>query len=151
MPPSRHDAARKSYREGLTSKNPFRGGSMRNVKWLVAAGLVVSLAGCVDTNGYPTTSYAGYPSGYGGYPSGYNGLSGYGYGYNQPTYNQPTYYQPAPVVTQTRYVPVPVASPPQVVTRTQYVPVPTPTPRISSHHHDRDGDRDKNGDGIPDR
>src|SRR5882757_7495416 len=93
MPPSRHDAARKPYREGPTNKNPFRGGSMRNVKWLVAAGLVVSLAGCVETNGYPTTSYGGYPSygggGYpsygGGYPSSY-GSSGYGY-------NQPTYYQ----------------------------------------------------------
>jgi hypothetical protein len=126
---------------------------MRNVKCLVAAGLVVSLAGCVETNGYPTTSYGGYPSygggGYpsygGGYPSSY-GSSGYGY-------NQPTYYQPAPVVTQTRYVPVPVASPPQVVTRTQYVPVPTPA-APPPRHRDRDGDRhdsDKNGDGIPDR
>src|SRR5205823_1258708 len=65
--------------EGLTSKNPFRGGSMRNVKWLVAAGLVVSLAGCVDTNGYPTTSYGGYPGYAGGYPSNTYGTSGYGY------------------------------------------------------------------------
>src|SRR5712691_6958101 len=121
MPPGGHGAARKPYREGLTNKNPFRGGAMRNVKWLVAAGLVVAVTGCVETNGYPTTSYGGYPSYGGGYPSSY-GSSGYGYGYSQPSY-----YQPAPVVTQTRYVPVPVASPPQVVTRTQYVPVPTPT------------------------
>jgi hypothetical protein len=127
---------------------------MRNVKWLVAAGLVVAVTGCVETNGYPTTSYGGYPSyggGYpsygGGYPSSYD-TSGYGYGYSQPSY-----YQPAPVVTQTRYVPVPVASPPQVVTRTQYVPVPTPT-TPTPRHRDRDSDRrdsDKNGDGIPDR
>jgi hypothetical protein len=124
---------------------------MRNVKWLIAAGLVVAATGCVETNGYPTTSYGGYPSYGGGYPSGYDS-SGYGYGYSQPSY-----YQPAPVVTQTRYVPVPVASPPRVVTRTQYVPVPTPSGRGSSRR-DSDGDgipdrydRDKNGDGIPDR
>jgi hypothetical protein len=126
---------------------------MRNVKWLVAAGLVVSLAGCVETNGYPTTSYGGYPSyGGGGYPS-YGGGYPSSYGSNGYGYNQPTYYQPAPVVTQTRYVPVPVASPPQVVTRTQYVPVPTPA-APTPHHRDRDRDRhdsDKNGDGIPDR
>ena len=29
---------------------------MRKVKWLVAAGLLVSATGCVETNGYPTTS-----------------------------------------------------------------------------------------------
>ena len=29
---------------------------MRNVKWLIAAGLVVAVTGCVETNGYPTTS-----------------------------------------------------------------------------------------------
>jgi hypothetical protein len=124
---------------------------MRNVKWLVAAGLMVAVTGCVETNGYPTTSYGGYPSYGGGYPS-------YGGGYpSSYGYSQPSYYQPAPVVTQTRYVPVPVASPPQVVTRTQYVPTPTPSNRIASRR-DRDGDgipdrydRDKNGDGIPDR
>ena len=110
---------------------------MRNVKWLVAAALAVSATGCVETNGYPTTSYGGYPSGYGGYSS-----SGY---YAQPTYypQQPTYYQPPPpVVTQTRYVPVPVA-----------------TARGRSgrlRDSDHDGipdryDRDSNGDGIPDR
>ena len=120
---------------------------MLSNKWLIAAGLAVALPGCVETNGYPTTSYGGY----GGYPSGYGYNSGY---YAQPAYYpQPTYYQTAPVVTQTRYVPVPVASPPQVVTRTQYVPVPTPT-TPTPRHRDRDSDRrdsDKNGDGIPDR
>lgn len=130
---------------------------MRNVKWLVAAGLVVSATGCVETNGYPTTSY-------GGYPSSYYGSNGYGYsnGYSNGYSPQPSYYQPAPMVTQTRYVPVPVASPPQVVTRTRYVPVPTAQPspptQRSWRRHDRDGDGkpdrrawDKNGDGIPDR
>jgi len=107
---------------------------MRNVKWLVAAALAVSATGCVETNGYPTTSYGG------GYPSGYGYSSGY---YPQPTYyQQPAYYQPAPVVTQTRYVPVLVAQP-------------APPPR-RLRDRDHDGipdryDRDKNGDGIPDR
>ena len=107
---------------------------MRNVKWLVAAALAVSTTGCVETNGYPTTSYGG------GYPSGYGYSNGY---YAQPTYypQQPTYYQPAPVVTQTRYVPVPVAQ---------------PAPQRRLRDSDHDGipdryDRDKNGDGIPDR
>ncbi|HEX9522769.1 MAG TPA: hypothetical protein VF949_07365 [Reyranella sp.] len=95
---------------------------MRNVKWLVAAALAVSTTGCVETYGYPTTSYGGYPSGY-GYSNGY---------YAQPTYyQQPAYYQPAP---QTRYVPVPVAQ---------------PAPRPYRHHdRDDDGDRhdwDRNG------
>ena len=63
---------------------------MRNVKGLVAAGLVASLAGCVDMNGYPTTSYGGYPS-Y-GYNNGYGYNSGYGYGgYNSGYYAPPTY------------------------------------------------------------
>jgi len=97
---------------------------MLSNKWLVAAGLAVALPGCVETNGYPTTSYGGYPSGY-GYSNGY---------YAQPTYyQQPSYYQPQ-VVTQTRYVPVPVAQ---------------PAPRPYRHRdRDDDGDRhdwDKNG------
>jgi hypothetical protein len=107
---------------------------MRNVKWLVAAALAVSATGCVETNGYPTTSYGG------GYPSSYGYSNGY---YAQPTYyqQQPAYYQPAPVVTQARYVPVPVAQ---------------PAPQRRLRDSDHDGipdryDRDKNGDGIPDR
>jgi hypothetical protein len=112
---------------------------MRKVRWLVAAGLMISTIGCVETNGYPTTGYGGY-SGYGGYPS-----SGY-YGSNYGYYSQPTYYRPVP----------------QVVTRTRYVPVPTysarPYPRSSWGRRDSDGDgipnrydRDRNNDGIPDR
>lgn len=117
---------------------------MRKVKWLVAAGLVISTTGCVETNGYPTTSYGGYPSGY-GYSSGSGYPSSSSYGSNYGTYSQPTYYRSAPqVVTQTRYVPV---------------PVPTSSPRRSSwgsRDNDGDGipnryDRDRNNDGIPDR
>jgi hypothetical protein len=97
---------------------------MRNIKWLVAATFAVSMTGCVEMDGYPTTSYGGYPGGY-GYSNGY--------------YAQPTYYQ-QPVVTQTRYVPVPVAQP-------------APRPYYH-RDRDGDGDHhnwDKNGDGIPDR
>ena len=105
---------------------------MRNVKWLVTAALAVSATGCVETNGYPTTSYGG------GYPSSYGYSNGY---YAQPAYYpQPTYYQTAPVVTQTRYVPVPVSNP--------------PPRRLRDRDHDGIPDRydsDKNGDGIPDR
>ena len=119
---------------------------MRTVRWLVAAGLLASATGCVETNGYPGTSYGGYPSGYGGYPSsGYYGQPAYSSGsglfgslFNQ----QPTYYQPPPqVVTQTRYVPVPVAS--------------NPRPSWSSRDRNNNGvpdwkERDRNGDGVPD-
>ena len=135
---------------------------MLTFRWLVAAGLLASATGCVETNGYPATSYGGYPSGYGyssgyGYPSsGYYG-SNYGGYYGQPSYSsgglfgnmfnsQPTYYQPPPqVVTQTRYVPVPTYSP-------------RPYPRSYWGNRDSDGDgipnrydRDRNNDGIPDR
>ena len=51
---------------------------MRNIKWLVAAALAVSVTGCVEMDGYPTTSYGG------GYPSGYGYSNGY---YAQPTYS----------------------------------------------------------------
>jgi hypothetical protein len=30
---------------------------MRNVKWLMAAGLVAVTAGCVESSGYPNSSY----------------------------------------------------------------------------------------------
>ena len=139
---------------------------MRTVRWLVAAGLLVSATACVETNGYPGTSYGGYPSGYGGgYPSsGYYGQPAYSSGsglfgnlfnqqpsyYQQPTYyQQPAYYQPPPqVVTQTRYVPVPTATSAQrpYGTRSSW----------GSRDNDGDGipnryDRDRNNDGIPDR
>jgi hypothetical protein len=120
---------------------------MRTFRWLVAAGLLMAATGCVETNGYPGTSYGGYPSGY-GYSSGYGYPSSGYYGSNYGYYSQPTYYRPAPqVVTQTRYVPVPVPT-----------SSPRPYPRSSwgSRDDDRDGipnryDRDRNNDGIPDR
>jgi hypothetical protein len=129
---------------------------MRTVRWLVAAGLLVSATACVETNGYPGTSYGGYPSGYGGYPSsGYYGQpSGSGlfsslFNQQPAYYQQPTYYQPPPqVVTQTRYVPVPMATSAQrpYGTRSSW----------GSRDNDGDGipnryDRDRNNDGIPDR
>jgi hypothetical protein len=109
---------------------------MRIVSWLAAAGLVMGTAGCVETTGYPTTY--GYSP---GYSSGYN--TGYGYqGYSNNYRSQPSYYYAPQVVTQTRYVAVPMAQ-----------------PRSSSRGmRDSDGDgipnrydRDKNGDGVPDR
>lgn len=120
---------------------------MRTIRWLVAAGLLIAATGCVETNGYPATSYGGYPGGY-GYSSGY-GYPGSGYyGSNYGYYSQPSYYRPAPqVVTQTRYVPVPVPT---------SSPRPYPRPSWGSRDDDRDGipnryDRDRNNDGIPDR
>lgn len=123
---------------------------MRNVSWLAAAGLVIVTAGCVEQAGYPTTF--GYGQGYGspGYSSPGYGYSGYSNNYySQPSYSQPNYYRSQP----TYY------SQPQVVTQTRYVPVPVSQPRSSSRGmRDSDGDgipnrydRDKNGDGVPDR
>lgn len=127
---------------------------MRTLRWLLAAGLLASATGCVEMNGYPGTSYGGYPTGYGGYPgNGYYG-SNYGGYYGQPTYSngmlgslfnsQPNYYyQPPPpqVVTQTRYVPVPVAS----NSRSSW------GGRDRNHNGVPDWrERDRNGDGIPD-
>ena len=68
---------------------------------------------------YPTTSYGGYPGGY-GYSNGY--------------YAQPTYYQHRPTTS------------PQVVTQTRYVPVPVAQPAPPPHRM-----RDRDHDGIPDR
>jgi hypothetical protein len=102
---------------------------MRNVRWLAAAALVTSMAGCVETmdSGYAPASY--------GYGS--SGYSDNGY-YTQPAYYQPAptyYYQPAPrVVTQTRYVPVPV-------------PVATPAPHRTADH--RWADRQSRGNPQP--
>jgi hypothetical protein len=124
---------------------------MRTARWLVAAGLLVSATGCVEMNGYPGTSYGGYPNGYGGYPStGYYGQPAYSSGsglFGNLFNSQPTYYQPPPqVVTQTRYVPVPTASQQSYRTRSSW----------GSRDGDGDGipnryDRDRNNDGIPDR
>ena len=117
---------------------------MRCVSWLAAAGLVMVTAGCVEQSGYPTTY--GYSPGYG---SNYSGYSGYSNNY----VSQPSYYRPAP----TYYAPPPPR--PQVITQTRYVPVPVSPPRPSYHRardSDRDGipdryDRDRNGDGVPDK
>lgn len=111
---------------------------MRNITWLVAAGLLVSATGCIESSGYPTTSYGGYPS-----------SNGY---YAQPTYQQPAYYQRQPVYyqqPQTRYVPVPVQT-------QRYVPASNARSSWGRRDNDGDGipnkyDRDKNNDGIPDR
>lgn len=48
---------------------------MRNVKWLMAAGLVAVTAGCVESSGYPNASY--------GANRGY---------YSNGTYHNGTYY-----------------------------------------------------------
>lgn len=116
---------------------------MRCVSWLAAAGLVMVTAGCVQS-GYPT-SY--------GYSPGYGSNYGYSNGYSNNYVSQPAYYRPAP----TYYAPPPPR--PQVITQTRYVPVPVSPPRPSyyrSRDSDRDGipnryDRDKNGDGVPDK
>jgi hypothetical protein len=107
---------------------------MRNLRVLVSLSTMAATAGCVETmgSGYPATSYGG---------STYSQPSYY----SQPTYySRPSYYStPQPVVvTQTRYVPVPVSQP-----RSSY---------RGMRDSDGDGipnryDRDKNGDGIPDR
>lgn len=61
---------------------------MRNVNWLIAAGLIAATTtGCVESTGYPSTYYGASPS---------YSQSGYGYGYGaQPAYyGQQGYYQP---------------------------------------------------------
>lgn len=113
---------------------------MRYVSWLAAASLVMVTAGCVEQSGYPTTY--GYSPGYGS-----------NYGYSNNYVSQPSYYRPAP----TYYAPPPPR--PQVITQTRYVPVPVAPPRPTYHRardSDRDGipdryDRDRNGDGVPDK
>ncbi len=74
---------------------------MRNVKWLLAAGLIAATtAGCMETTGYPNTAYnSGYNNGYantGYYNNGYanNGYyapSAYNSGAYSPGYVAPGY------------------------------------------------------------
>jgi hypothetical protein len=60
---------------------------MRNIKWLLATGLIVATtAGCVETNGYPTTAYNnGYPTA--AYNNGYPATTAYNNGYPVAAYN----------------------------------------------------------------
>jgi len=103
---------------------------MRNIKWLLAAGLIAATtAACTEQYGYPSTAYNGYPSA--AYTGGnYNN----GYYRNGGAYNSAAYV--APVAPG-------------------YV-APTPPRRGPNGDYDRDGvpnkyDRDANGDGVPDR
>jgi len=102
---------------------------MRNVKWLLAAGLIAATTGActTDTGGYyPSTQYGS------GYNSGYYAPSSSGY-YQQP--RTTGYYAPT--------------------TSGYYAPT-TTSRRGPNGDYDRDGvpnkyDRDANGDGVPDR
>jgi hypothetical protein len=79
---------------------------MRHARWLIAAGLIAATtAGCTQTTGYSSPAYvqSGYDSGYYSNPS-YYGTPTY---YSQSYYPTRSYYTSTPVVTQTRYVPVP--------------------------------------------
>ena len=78
--------------------------SVRNVTWLMAAGLVAVTAGCTESSGYPNSSYSGnrgyynnaYNSnGYYANDGRYYANNRYNSGYAQPAYNQPAYNQPA--------------------------------------------------------
>jgi hypothetical protein len=62
---------------------------MRNVKWLIATGLIAATtAGCVESNGYPSTAYnSGYNSGY------YSNGTYYG---NGASYGNGAYYNRTP-------------------------------------------------------
>lgn len=119
---------------------------MGKISGLIAAALLLSTTGCVEAmnSGYPTTSY-----GYGyGAPAYYNNSSYNGSYYSNGYYSQPSsYYRPYPVTNNyyTTYRPAPR---PTVVTQTRYVPVPVPAAPPPRHHHHN---RDKNGDGVPDR
>lgn len=113
---------------------------MAYFKWIAAAALIGSATACVEN-------------------SPYGGGSGYGYaptsvGYNQqPTYyynQQPTYYSRPPV---NNYYVAPQPQP-QVVTQTRYVAVPVANPpRAQDRDHDGGPDRqeqDRNHNGVPD-
>ena len=109
---------------------------MHNMKWLLTAGLIAATtAGCVETNGYPTTANTnGYPVAT--YNNGYP-TAAYNNSYPNPAYNRP------PAYTTPAYN--------NSVRTTNNVPRTGP-----NGDYDRDGvpnkyDRDANGDGVPDR
>jgi len=68
---------------------------MRNIKWLIAAGLIVATtAACTEQYGYPSTAYN---SGYYNTGTGYYGNTGSGYYNNSRYYNNSGYaYNTAP-------------------------------------------------------
>jgi hypothetical protein len=118
---------------------------MRTLKWLAMAALAIPAAGCVESmdQGY------GYSDGY--YSPGY---------YAAPRVSNYYYTQAPTVVTQTRYVPVPVpaAVPARLQQQPQHVDRPhtppqannNPQPTNQGDHRNGNG-RDRNGDGQPDR
>ena len=113
---------------------------MRNVKWLLAAGLIAATAACTAETGPYGSSYGNPSSAYnsGGYYSNgvyYSNNTASNRGYYAPASSSSGYYAPAP--SNNAYY----ASTPQ---------------RGPNGDYDRDGipnkyDRDANGDGIPDR
>ena len=129
---------------------------LRKAEWLVAAALVLSTAGCVESmdSGYAAPSY-GYGYGNGYYSSGY--------------YAPQAYYSPPTVYRETRYVPVPTPVPvpvpqhrwdghhdePRHVDHQPSAPPPTTHNNGGSgNHHDgtrQNTGRDRDGDGRPDR
>ena len=110
---------------------------MHNMKWLLTAGLIAATtAGCVESNGYPTTAYSN------GYPA-----ATYNNGYPTATYNNGY-----PTAVYTNSSPNPAYNrPPAYNNSVNNVPRTGP-----NGDYDRDGvpnkyDRDANGDGVPDR
>lgn len=113
---------------------------MSYLKWIAAAALVGSATACVDN-------------------APYGGGSGYGYAPTSVGYAQPTYYQAQPTYSgyqrpQVNNYYVAPQSQPRVVEQTRYVPVPVATPqRAQDRNHDGVADRnqvDRNHDGVPD-
>lgn len=106
---------------------------MRTVKWLMAAGLVAVTAGCVESAGYPNSSYnnnRGYNNAYNssGYDSGYYANNGQYYSNSNAGYSSSNPF---------------------------YSPTAARAAQQPNRDSDRDGvpnryDRDANGDGIPD-
>jgi len=101
---------------------------MTYIKWIAAAALIGSATACVDN-------------------SPYGGGSGYGYAPTTVGYAQPAPYYARPA-TNNYYV----APQPQVVTQTRYVPVPVAT---NPQDRNRDGvadwkQTDRNRDGVAD-